>query len=260
MRLVTVHEWQWETPNGWELYEDAVHAILNELPIGETASLQLGQWNYEITKVNEKEAMQRNKRTQKVRNARRMTKEIKEEVTKQTRATQQILAMNDEEILKTIDEYYHKEIIEAKAVLDAAIFDGDVYSFIPNSPEHILQSFSPQRVLHPVDVSMFLCATMNRLLRHCSDSTPLPPINHAIYYAKKKRRKEINEEIEKLKKSRASNEEEKETTETKKKQKQESEQERKKRKHAKECADKFFKIFDVAHNGDLDFNDFKKGD
>eukprot|EP01083_Nonionella_stella_P029492 81171_1 len=259
MRLVTVHEWQWETPNGWELYEDAVHAILNELPIGETASLQLGQWNYEITKVNEKEAMQRNKRTQKVRNARRMTKEIKEEVTKQTRATQQILAMNDEEILKTIDEYYHKEIIEAKAVLDAAIFDGDVYSFIPNSPEHILQSFSPQRVLHPVDVSMFLCATMNRLLRHCSDSTPLPPINHAIYYAKKKRRKEINEEIEKLKKSRASNEEEKETTETKKKQKQESEQERKKRKHAKECADKFFKIFDVAHNGDLDFNEFKKG-
>merc|ERR1712228_133172 len=36
-------------------------------------------------------------------------------------------------------------------------------------------------------------------------------------------------------------------------------QERKKRKQAKEWADKFFKIFDVAHNGDLDFNEFKKG-
>merc|ERR1712154_426153 len=38
-----------------------------------------------------------------------------------------------------------------------------------------------------------------------------------------------------------------------------SDSDKKKKKQAKEWSDKFFKIFDVAHNGDLDFNEFKKG-
>ena len=40
---------------------------------------------------------------------------------------------------------------EAKGVLDA------VYSFMPNSPEHLLQVFGPRQVVQPGDVAMFMC-------------------------------------------------------------------------------------------------------
>merc|ERR1712129_511106 len=137
-----------------------------------------------------------------------------------------------------------------------AIFDSEVYAVIPNSNEHILQSFDPSNSIQPMDVCMFMCASMNRLLQHSADSTPLPPLNHAIYYAKKKRRKEINEEVEKLKKSRSSNDA---SSDKAKEDKASSKDDKAKKKQAKEWSDKFFKIFDVAHNGDLDFNEFKKG-
>merc|ERR1712083_1126190 len=108
--------------------------------------------------------------------------------------------------LREIHTVYEKDIADAQQMFADAKFDPDVYSFIPNSPEHLLQVFSPQNVLQPADVSMFLCATISRLLSHQSDSAPLPPLSHAIYYAKKKRKKEITEEIDKLRKNRGSNE------------------------------------------------------
>merc|ERR1712079_631078 len=66
---------------------------------------------------------------------------------------------------------------------------------------------------------------------------------------------EITEEIDKLRKNRGSNEQ----TNDDEHKKQESVQEKKKRKQAKEHSDKFFKIFDVARNGDLDYKEFQKG-
>ena len=257
MNVLSQYKWQWESPQGWRDYDQDVSDILNSLDIGEVVTLQFSEWEYEISKVNDTVAMQRNKQTDKIRNARAIRKdEYPEDATPEPQRTPEPeFKIDDEQNLKEINEMYHKEILNATQVFETAIFDPEVYSFIPNSPEHLLQIFNPESVLQPTDVSMFLCATMNRLIRHCSDSTPLPPLSHAIYYAKKKRRKEIGEEIEKLKKSRVQTEENKEDE----KNKQESDEEKKKRKQAKECINKFFKIFDIAHNGDLDINEFKKG-
>merc|ERR1712130_26703 len=88
-KTLTVYQWQWEGPGGWQDYDESINPILNELAVGETASLQFGQWPYDITKVNQNIAMQRNRQTQKVRNARRLSlkKEVDHETTKPTTKT-----------------------------------------------------------------------------------------------------------------------------------------------------------------------------
>merc|ERR1712228_21253 len=223
----------------------------NELAPGKTTTMTFGSYSYEITKLNDNVGVQRNNKTAKVRKIRRMKREERIEQDAQPKTPEPEFVIDDE-------ENYKDKIVAAKSVFDGAIFDADVYSLVANSDEHILQTFGPSNILQPSDICMFLSSSMNRLLRHSSDSTPLPPLNHAIYYAKKKRRKEINEEIERLKKSRSPNED-KSVEKAKDVDKDSSDSDKKKKKLAKEWSDKFFKIFDVAHNGDLDFNEFKKG-
>merc|ERR1712154_87367 len=150
--------------------------------------------------------MQRNRQTQKVRNARRLSlkKEVDHETTTKptTKTKQPEFKIDDEQNLKDIASFYKKEIMEAKSVFDAAIFDPDVYSFIPNSPEHILQLFSPSNVLRPDDVSMFDDQSFNEaLLRFVA--APSTESCHILCKKEKekgdKRRNRKTEEIQRVK-------------------------------------------------------------
>merc|ERR1712228_739387 len=211
----------------------------NELAPGKTTTMTFGSYSYEITKLNDNVGVQRNNKTAKVRKIRRMKREERIEQDAQPKTPEPEFVIDDEENLKDINEYYKDKIVAAKSVFDGAIFDADVYSLVANSDEHILQTFGPSNILQPSDICMFLSSSMNRLLRHSSDSTPLPPLSHAIYYAKKKRKKEINEEVDKLRKNRGNNDAQSSDDQQ---QKQESVQEKRQRKRAKEWTDKMFKI------------------
>jgi len=77
------------------------------------------------------------------------------------------------------------------------LFDDQVYSYFISNAEYISETFNINKIVQPWDVSMYIVANVNRLMRHINDAECMPPLTEAVYQCRQQYVAKLKAAIEK---------------------------------------------------------------